>query len=596
MINFSGCSSWFVARLLPSWLRPYCFREVGVILVLGFASGLPLLLVFGTLSVWLREAGIERTTITLISLAGAFYGFKSIWAPLVDSLRIPVLGKLGKRRSWLLCSQLSIVVALLIMFYADPLSEFGLILMISGAALLGFSSATQDIVVDAYRIEIAPADQQSLLAGVYIVGYRIGMLAGGAGALEIASYLAEPTIVEQLTLDGIGSGALFAAAASMDVILPDFDNHAWQLSYLSMALLVVLLMLFTLAIKEPVAIKSPNHHNPLKMLLHFLLMVTVFVLVLPSYQYAVNQWLFDEITRQELADNPLSNILGNFLSLYLAFRLAFTFGYQLSLRNVLFPAESFRQVYVAPFVNFYASYGRIAWLFLLVVCFYRISDIVMGIIAKTFYVDMGYTKQQISRISFGFGLIMTIIGGVIGGILSIRFGILKILLAGALLSACSNLVFIYVAHLPISPEDAVSYTGWLSGFVSDEKELALILAIIMDNLSGGMAGAVAVAFISTLVNVQFSATQFAVFTSLTTLLPKVISAFSGAIVDGFVGEYCKGAVSEMLCKEGAGMVAGYQDFFTLTALLGIPVVILILCMWRPYTRLVLDRQKSARSL
>ena len=170
----------------------------------------------------------------------------------------------------------------------------------------------------------------------------------------------------------------------------------------------------------------------------------------------------------------------------------------------------------------------------------------MGVMAKVFYTDMGYSKIQISRISFVFGTIVSLIGGIFGGLLAIRYGVMKILFIGAIVASLSNLMFIYLANLP-SP-----------------STLALIFAIIGDNLSGGLAGGVAVAFLSTLVSKQFSATQYAAFSSITLLFPKLLAGYSGQIVD----------------------YAGYQSFFAITALMGIPVIILILFIWKPYLKLM----------
>nr|MBX2807586.1 MFS transporter [Cellvibrionaceae bacterium] len=170
-------------------LRPYLTRNVVTLFVLGISSGLPILLVFGTLSVWLREAGVERATIGFLSWAGLSYGFKFVWAPLIDSIAIPWLTRrFGRRRAWMLLSQGFIIIALLFMAAMDPAaSTQNFILLAAGAVLLGFASATQDIVIDAYRIDIASANYQPLLAGVAVAGYRVGMLFAGAGVLEISA-------------------------------------------------------------------------------------------------------------------------------------------------------------------------------------------------------------------------------------------------------------------------------------------------------------------------------------------------------------------------------------------------------------------------
>ena len=215
-------------------------------LILGIASGLPILLVFGTLSVWLREAGIERATISFLSWAGLSYGFKFIWAPLMDNLQVPWLTeRLGRRRSWILVSQLVIILALLIMSSVDPTNS-SLTMLALGAVLLAFASATQDIVIDAYRIEIADADYQAMLAGVSVAGYRIGMLVAGAGALQISEW--------------VGGNA-------------GYSYLGWQTAYSSMAAFMLLGIVAVLMIKEP-AVQATNLLLSNKSRLFLLLLVS----------------------------------------------------------------------------------------------------------------------------------------------------------------------------------------------------------------------------------------------------------------------------------------------------------------------------------
>lgn len=479
---------------------------------LGISSGLPILLVFGTLSVWLREAGIERATIGFLSWAGLSYGFKFIWAPIVDSLNIPVLTqRFGRRRSWMLISQGTVIAALVWMSLWDPQqTHLNFILLAAGAVLLGFASATQDIVIDAYRIDIAPDDQQALLAGVAIAGYRIGMLFAGAGALEISAW--------------VGEGS-------------SYDYQSWQFAYLCMSGFMAIGIVTTLLIKEPqIEILRTPITSQLRLFLHFLLIVTAFVLGFIALGNVLTQFN---------SDVAFFNLLLSAARLSLSIFIAVIAGSALSNLGLLSKKE-FGEVYISPFVDFFSRYGKLALWLLLVICLYRTSDIVMGVMAKVFYTDMGYSKIQISRISFVFGTIVSLIGGVFGGLLAIRYGVMKILFIGAIVASLSNLMFIYLANLP-SP-----------------SSVALIFAIIGDNLSGGLAGGVAVAFLSTLVSKQFSATQYAAFSSITLLFPKLLAGYSGQIVD----------------------YAGYQSFFAITALMGIPVILLILFIWKPYLKIM----------
>lgn len=489
-------------------------RDVIVLLCLGIASGLPYLLVFGTLSVWLVEAGIERATIGFLSWSLLAYGFKFIWAPLIDALPIPWLTKrLGRRRSWLILAQIMVMAALLLMAATDPASERQLVLLTIAAVWLAFASATQDIVIDAYRIDLATPRYQMLFAGATVSGYRIGMVLASAGTLEISH-----------ALDSDGYTVL-----------------GWQIAYGVMAAIMALALLLTLTIREPIAHGSTNRYgNHGSVVLHFMLMAATFVAVFVSYKKGL---ILPELSWSAGSIGLLSfayEMLGLVLSLVAAIAIG-----RLSLRVGMVDHATFSHMYIHPFTDFFERYGKLALWLLALVCFYRVSDIVMGKMAKVFYTEMGYSKVIIGRISFGFGIVVSLIGGVLGGILAYHFGILRLLLLGAVLAAGSNLVFVLLANL------------------TAPSTLALSLAIVVDNLSGGLASAAAVAFLSSLVNREFSATQYAAFTSITQLLPSLIAGYSGQLVDAL----------------------DYSAFFGLTAIMGIPVILVILKIWNGYQAL-----------
>ena len=173
------------ARGWASSLAVYREYRTIVMLLLGFSSGLPFLLVFSTLSAWLREAGISRTDIGLMSYVGLAYTIKFLWAPVIDHLHLPVLNRLlGKRRAWMLLAQLVAAAALVGLSFSDPAQA--LMPVVVFALILAFASATQDISIDAWRIEAASDEKQGALAAVYQLGYRIALIASGAGALYIA--------------------------------------------------------------------------------------------------------------------------------------------------------------------------------------------------------------------------------------------------------------------------------------------------------------------------------------------------------------------------------------------------------------------------
>ena len=471
----------------------------------GFSAGLPLLLIFGTLSVWLREAGVERATVTFFSWAALGYSFKFVWAPLVDRLPIPILTRrLGRRRAWLLSSQTALAFAIVITSLGDPANA--LVWTAIGALLIGFTAATQDIVIDAFRIESGPQDWQSLMAATYIAGYRMGMITSGAGALWLASEL----------------------AVDSDV----YSFSAWRQTYLVMATAMLVGIITTLRISEPLrSAQTPTAQSVARP------GALLFAFALSASAFAVSFSLFHSV-RSELI--PLMPRLGSssplavFALEVVRFTLAVTCAAAvaaISIRIGLVARDEMRRMYVAPMREFMDRFGSTAIAVLLLIGTYRIADIVMGSVANVFYLDMGYDKTQIATYSKFWGLWATVAGGFLGGICAVRYGVYRVLIAGAALAAASNLLF-----------------AWLATLTPNVTVLASI--IVADNLSAGLAGAAFVAYLSSLTNVSFTATQYALFTSLMTLLPKLLAGYAGTIVD----------------------LIDYPAFFTCTAILGVPVL------------------------
>ncbi len=440
----------------PTWgetLRAYLEPASLRMFALGFSAGLPLLLVLGTLSFRLREAGLDRTTIGYLSWVGLAYGFKWCWSPLVDRLPIPLLTRwMGRRRSWLLLSQGAIMAALVGMALSDP--RTGLNVVVWCALAVAFASATQDIALDAFRIESADTRHQGVLAATYQTGYRLAMIWAGAGVLWLAAR-AEVAPVAQAAV------AVVTAAAEAAKPVPGalYQNAAWTSAYLVMAASMLVGVVTVLFSREPVQLAVPPARNA---------------------------------------------------------------------------AEWFRGAFVEPFADFLQRYGKQALLILALIGVYRISDVVMGIMANPFYVDMGYTKDEVAAVTKVYGVIMTLVGAFIGGALSLRWGVMRVLMLGAILSAASNLLF-----------------AWLAGHGHDVT--ALIAVISADNLSAGVASAGFIAYLSSLTNVTYSATQYALFSSMMLLAPKWLAGYSGAFVDAY----------------------DYPTFFTATAFLGVPVLLLV---------------------
>lgn len=493
-----------------SWLDSLCvFAQPSVLrmLFLGFSAGLPILLIFSSLSLWLREAGIERAAVTYFSWAALGYSFKFVWAPLVDSLPLPLLNRLlGRRRSWLLVAQLGIAAAIMGMGFSNP--EHSLTAMAISAVLLGFTSATQDIVIDAYRIESADSELQALLSSTYIAGYRIGMLVAGAGALFLASYL--------------GSNA------------EHYSYAAWKNTYLIMAGCMGVGILTTLMIPEPRSSNTSEQSliDSLRFFALFLLAVAGFIM---SFVYSADIANQAKSSLKELTGNrALASLAIESLRLLIAALVAATLAYATVAAGLVKKTVA-EQTYVAPIRDFFQRYGtQVALLLLTLIGLYRISDIVLGVISNVFYQDLGFSKIQIAAVVKTFGLFMTLLGGFMGGLLSMRYGVMRILWLGAILSAATNLLFMLLASMG--------------------NELWMLYAVISaDNLSAGIASAAFIAFLSSLTNISFTAMQYAIFSSLMTLLPKVLGGYSGSLVDSL----------------------GYSQFFIFTALIGLPVLLLI---------------------
>ena len=461
-------------------------------LMLGFSSGLPILLVFSTLSVWLSKAGVARGTITLFSWAGFAYAFKFLWSPLVDKINISFFSKMGQRRSWLLIVQILIIISLILTSFTDPQKNLKITAIC--ITLVAFFSATQDIIIDAFRIESVNQNKQGPLSSMYIAGYRIGMLIGGAGSLWLASYWG----VEQ------------------------YDQSVWKKVYLTMALLMLIGIFANIISKDPskFEIKSKNTMQHLR--LFFITILSVFIFI---YLYSIIQKSYN--------DNFL-NFLFTTFKLTLCFIVCGTLMYTLTKIGVI-NKNLVNKSYIEPIKNFIIRYGKFAVIILLLISLYRIADVVMGVMANLFYLEKGYSVSEIATYSKFFGVFATILGGVLGGYFAFKFGTMKALFLGALIASMSNLLFAWLANV-------------------DTNIKFLIMVITADNISSGFAGAAFVVYLSGLTSIKFTATQYALFSSLMLFLPKLIAGYSGSWVD----------------------VMGYQNYFITTAMMGLPVLILII--------------------
>ena len=492
-------------------LKAFTDPRVIRMLFLGFSAGIPLLLIFSSLSLWLLEAGVARATVTYFSWTALGYSFKFIWAPLVDSLPIPWLTHyFGKRRSWLLVSQCMIMLAIVMMAMTNPAaSDTSLAMMAFAAVLLGFSSATQDIVIDAYRIESAERELQALKSATYVAGYRIGMIVAGAGALFLAA--------------GLGSSE------------KSYSYSAWQETYFIMAAVMLVGVITTLLMPEPTHKQNNYHYSSMDYGRFFVLFLAGIMGLIITYYLSGNIAAILQLKLTDIfANSTLARISVELLRLSIAVIVAGSAA-SLLVRIGLVKRQMVMETYVTPVHDFLQRYGKsMSWLLLALICLYRISDIVLGVISNVFYQDLGFTKVEIGMVVKSFGLFMTILGGFLGGILAMRFGVMRILFLGAVLSALTNLLFMLLAQ------------------AGNDMTLFYIV-VSADNLAAGLASAAFIAFLSSLVNVSFTAMQYAIFGSLMTLFPKVLGGYSGGMVDAM----------------------GYPQFFMLTALMGLPVLVVI---------------------
>lgn len=681
-------------------------RRALIMLFLGFSAGIPILLIFSSLSLWLGEAGIDKSAVTFFSWAALGYSFKFVWAPLVDELPVPVLTKLlGRRRAWLLIAQLLIICAISIMAFSDPsLGQSYLYQMAAGAVLLGFSAATQDIVIDAYRIELAETQMQTVLASTYNAGYRIGMIVAGAGALFLAAYL------------GTAKG--------------NYIYEAWKWTYLAMAAVMLVGIATTLCIREPQVDRVRKEYKRVdyyRLVAVFFVSVVSFVL---SYIYSGN--LTEMLIQLWSIKDSFALFCFEALRFIGSGAVAFLVGSSLVKMGAVNKQMAY-ETWVNPVADFFKRYGvKLALVLLLLIGFYRISDIIAGVISNVFYQDLNFTKEQIAEAVKVYGVIFSLVGGFLGGLLAQRMNIMKLMFVGAILASSTNLIFIglvksgqplndvvinvgeqsfktqadetgawtikvpvkqlqanesltatasfqndtsqpvsvtlpYISQtgasrvlllLPITADNVINQResegsivvrgqylatlaenqsiklsldgqsfdtkldkeGVFSAAIavkqlldSNSKKLNAVLmqneraqqhtalnyqvdpaaeksatldvdlqpinlnkavdgqlevkgkvikeyssnwlyfAIIVDNLASGLAGAAFIAFLSSLTSVSFTAVQYAIFSSLMTLTPKILGGYSGTIVSNI----------------------GYPNFFLLTTLIGIPILILV---------------------
>lgn len=437
-----------------SAIAAYLTPRMLIILAMGFASGLPLLLTLSTLSYWLSKVGVDKTTIGLFALVGTPYTFKFVWSPIMDQVPLPILTRLlGRRRSWLLLTQVLLAGAILWMGQIDPAVDPWATAL--AALVIAFLSASQDIVIDAYRIELLPDSEQGQGAAATQIGYRFGLLLAGAGAVGLSDFYSWPVVFAVLA-----AAMLAAAVVTLFVPEPKVDTYSQRQDYL----------------------------------------------------------------------------------------------------------ERVKEAVIDPFAEFMSRKGWVV--ILLFVLFYKFGDALGGTMANPFYVEMGYTGLEVAGISKIWGVWMTILGAVIGGVAVARWGVFRALLIGGVLQAVTNLAFTYVAikgadygacAAPLLAIDKNAPVAELCAAYPRDL-FALAVAITADNIAGGAAGAALVAYLSGLCNIAFTATQYALLTSFMAQGRTWLSSGSGWLADN----------------------TSWATFWTATMFLAVPGLLLLLWIMKLY--------------
>lgn len=413
-------------------------RRFLLIGILGFFSGLPLALTASTLTAWLADSHVDRAAIGLFAAIATPYALKFLWSPLMDGVRLPGFARLGRRRGWLLATQLLLVGSIAAMGSNDPaLNQW---LTAFWGVVIATLSATQDIVIDAYRVEYLKPEEQGTGAGWVTFGYRIGMLVSGAGALYLADYFAQ--------------GATPALG--------------WQLTYYAMAGMMAVSLLVTLLATEPAV--ADAHHGP-------------------------------------------ARSVGAFLKEYV----------------------------IAPFLDFMT---RPMWLGVLAfVVLYKLGDAFMGIMFNPFLLDLGFTKSQIAEVVKLYGLVATLLGTFAGGWVVARIGMFRALLLCGFFHMLTNFLLVVQARMGADVH-------------------FLIFSISLENFTGGMSTAAFIAYLSALTRVHYTATQYALLSSLAAFGRTWLSTPSGALAQA----------------------VGWQVFFVIASLMAVPGLLLLIWLERRSAR------------
>jgi len=528
-------------------------RKAATMLAFGFSSGLPFALLIGTLNAWLGDAKINLATIGVLSWIGLGYAFKFLWSPLVDQLKLPLLGDLGRRKSWIVLCQSFLIVSFIGLGATDPATNIGWFAIF--AVIGAFASATQDIAVDAWRIDVA--DEQTpveLLSAVYQFGYRIASIVGGAFALFLAARI--PWGAVYFTMAGLVVLVMIVALTAPDTQRPPRNvmeqaleqsgeisvqgrlialavvGVCWAWAIVSLALFMISMLAAQQAGTKPPSVADfTTHVGP------WIIVATVFV---PLLIAATVNWLKVHGRGVQKAGDP----------------------HPRGGRAVM------NHVYGALVSPLAELSERLRWGVLIIIGFiltYALCYNIWSSFAFPFYLDyLHYTKDQVAFASKVFGIFMTMIGISLGGYLFGRIGRFPTVLIGAAVTPLGNLVYADLAEGGANI-DAFAHTLRLSNllglFGADDRMVRLLLAICYENIATGIALTAFVAYLSGIVSKKFTAVQYALLSSLTFL----------------VGSLGRGVAGESFDKYGYALV------FRWTAAAGLVAVLFVLLEWARVT-------------
>ncbi|HEY1144565.1 MAG TPA: MFS transporter [Sphingomicrobium sp.] len=529
-------------------------------LAFGFSSGLPYALLIGTLNAWLGEANINLATIGVLSWIGLSYSFKFLWSPLVDRMRLPGLERIGRRKSWIVLCQAVMILSFAGLAATNPANAIGTFAIF--AVIAALASATQDVAVDAWRIDVADEETPvELLSAIYQFGYRIASIVGGALALVLAARMSWSLVY--LLMGGlIGLMALIALRApdtprpDMDILHKELEEPgaltpqarlialaivgiSWIWAIFNIAHFMISMLTTAPGEKQPSVADFTKAYGP------WIIFATVIV---PLIVAAVTNWL-RERRRYVLTQADHRHTAG---------------------RNAL------NHLYVALVAPLGELSARLGWGVLIVIGLiltYTLCYNIWSSFAFPFYLDyLHYSKDEVAFASKVFGIFMTMIGIALGGYLFARLGRLPTVLIGAILPVFGN--FVYADLAEGGPKldavaGAVGLTQLFALFGFDERMVRLLLAISMENISTGIAGAAFVAYLSGIVSKRFTAVQYALLSSLTFLI--------GSLGRGIAGE--------------AFDIYGYATVFRWTAAAGAFAVLFVILEW---LRVTAESRRAAR--